>query len=183
MGYEAAINKAWSELIDVGADRKISVEFLADEYSVDIDAKKVMSLSCNVPAKDFTAILILHYLAQKKKGLPALTGEWLTFREISGIEGYYPAFKKRSIDQIIRKYGSNPQGLLSVLERLPARKAEDEDLGIIIESFDGVPVLVKVWPADEEFSPDANIFFDRSITGIFCTEDIVVLAGFVASSL
>lgn len=183
MGYEAAIKKAWDELGDTAAGRKLTVKFLADEYSVDADSKKVMSLSCNVPAKDFTAILILHYLSQKAKGLPELSGEWLTFREISGIEGYYPAFKKRSIDQIIRKYGSNPQGLLSVLERLPAKRAEEEDLGVIIEAFDKVPVLVKVWPADEEFSADANIFFDRSITKIFCTEDIVVLAGFVASSL
>jgi hypothetical protein len=54
---------------------------------------------------------------------------------------------------------------------------------VIIEAFEGVPVLIKAWKADSEFGPDANIYFDKSITGIFCTEDIVVLAGMIASQL
>jgi hypothetical protein len=50
-------------------------------------------------------------------------------------------------------------------------------------AFEGVPALVKVWKPDEDFGPDANIYFDRSIREIFCTEDIVVLAGIIAASL
>jgi hypothetical protein len=128
-------------------------------------------------------ILILHYLAQRLKGLPELTEEWLTFRELSGIEGYYPAFRKRSIEPIIRKYGSNPEGILETIERLPAKKVMQGDVGIVLEAFERVPVLIKLWRKDAEFGPDANMLFDRSITKIFCTEDIVVLAGMVAMSL
>lgn len=183
MGYEVAINKAWDDLFVLKPAQNMSVKFLADEYSVDTKARKVISLSCNVPAKDFTAILILHYLAQKLKGLPALAGEWLTFRELSGVEGYLAAFRKRSIEPIIKKYGGNPEGISAVLERLPARKINEADAAVIVEAFEGVPVLIKLWHKDEDFGPDANIFFDRSITGIFCTEDIVVLAGAVAYSI
>ena len=183
MGYEIAINKAWEELAKLSPAKNLEVKFLADRYTVDQEAKEVLSLSCNARAKDFTAILILHYLIQQLKGLPTVRGEWLTFREFSGIEGYYEAFKKRSIEPIIRKYGKNPQGILSVLERLPAKKVEGGDFGIVIEAFASVPVLIKMWQADEEFGPDANIYFDRSVTEIFCTEDIVVLAGIVAASL
>ncbi|MDD5432704.1 MAG: DUF3786 domain-containing protein [Candidatus Omnitrophica bacterium] len=183
MGYEVALNKAWDELSQLTKDKQTAVKFLADEYSVDFLNKKVLSLSCNVPAKDFSAILILHYLEQKIKGLPRVTGEWLTFRELSGIEGYYPAFKKRSIDPIVRKYGSNPKGILSAIEKLPAKKAEEAEMGIVVNAFEDVPVLVKVWGGDDEFGPDANIYFDRSVIKIFPTEDIVVLAGIVASSI
>ena len=105
-------------------------------------------------------------MAKKLYGLPVVTGEWLTFRELSGVEGYFEAFKKRAIEPIIRKYG----------HRL-------EDNVIEVLAFDGVPALVKVWKPDEEFGPDANIYFDRSIKEIFCIEDIVVLAGIIASSL
>jgi hypothetical protein len=183
MTYDIAINKAWEELAELNPDKNFSVKFLADEYNVDLETRKVLSLSCNVAAKDFTTILLLHYLIQKTKGLPALTGEWLTFRELSGIEGYYPAFKKRAIEPIIRKYGSNPQGLLQVLDRLPAKRVMEADVAIVLGAFEGVPVLIKLWRGDEEFGPDANMLFDRSVTQIFCTEDIVVLAGFVAASL
>ena len=183
MGYDVAINKAWEELARLNPEKGLCVKFLADEYSIDLEAKKVFSLSCNVPAKDFEAIIILHYLIQKLKGLPPVSGEWLTFREFSGIEGYYDAFRKRSIEPIIRKYGKNPESLLTVTERLPAKKAQGGDLGIVVEAFEGVPVLIKLWKSDEEFGPDANIYFDRSITQIFCIEDIVVLAGIVGASL
>ncbi|MDD5154940.1 MAG: DUF3786 domain-containing protein [Candidatus Omnitrophica bacterium] len=164
-------------------DKNLSVKFLGDEYSIDLQAGKVVSLACNVPAKDFTAILILHYLSKKIKGLPELKNEWVSFKELSGIEGYAPAFRNRAIEPVIRKYGVNPQSLPDVLERLPGKKSHTADASIIVEAFEGVPVLVELWAGDEEFGPEANMLFDESIIGIFCTEDTVVLAGLVAAAL
>ena len=184
MAYEVAINKAWQELSKLSADKLFSLRFLADEYSVDPEAKKVMSLSCNVPAEDFWSVLILHYLIKKLSGLPELTGEWVTFNELSVVDSYYPVFRKRTIEPLLRKYGSNPKGILSALERMPAKKVDNlADAAIIVEAFDKVPVLVKLWGKDAEFEADANILFDRSIAEIFCTEDAVVLAGVVATCL
>ncbi len=183
MSYAAALDKSWKELEGLKAGDSFSVKFLADEYSVDCKARKVISLSCNICAKDHAAILVLHYLASKIKGLPAPSKEWLSFKELAGGEQYYPAFRKRAIEPIIRKYGNNPLGILEVLDRLPAKKINEQDVAIVLDAFEGVPVLVKLFRADEEFGPDANVLFDSSISKIFCTEDIVVLAGLVASSL
>ncbi len=183
MSYDAALQKGWEELSQLNPGKILSVKFLADEYTIDFAEKKVLSLACNVAAKDFTAILILHYLAHKLKGLPFLTGEWLTFKELSGVEGYYPAFRNRAIDPIIRKYGSHPEGVLAVLDRLPAKRVDQGDVGIVLEAFEGIPVMITLWRADTEFGPEVNMLFDKSIAKIFCTEDIVVLAGFVASQL
>lgn len=183
MGYELAISRAWDDLAKLKPANNLSVKFLADKYSIDVQGRKVLSLACNAAAKDFVSILILHYLAQQIKGLPGLTGEWLTFRELSGVEGYLDAYRKRAIEPIIRKYGKRPEAILNRLGDLPARLFSGGDLGIEIQAFVGVPVLVKLWKADEEFGPDANMYFDSSVTRIFCTEDIVVLAGFVGVSL
>jgi hypothetical protein len=183
MSYEAAINKAWQDLAGLNPPKTLSIKFLADEYAVDCQQRKILSLSCNAKALDFYAILILHYLIKKIKGLPELTGEWLTFREFSGIEGYYDAFKKRAIEPLIKKYGGNPSGILQVLERMPAKKVEGADVAIVLEACEGVPVLIKLWRSDEEFGPDANVLFDRSVIQIFGTEDIVVLAGIIAGQL
>jgi len=183
MTYDAAINKAWEELAKLKLNEIVSVKFLADEYTVDLQDRKVISLSCNALARDHTAILILHYLRQKLNGLPALISEWVSFKELSGVEGYYLAFRERAIKPIIRKYGSKPEGILALLDRLPAKKVNQGDIGIVLEPFAGVPVLITLWRPDEEFGPEANMLFDRSITQIFCTEDIVVLAGFIAANI
>ncbi len=183
MGYVVALKKCWEDLANLKAPKNLSVKFLADEYSVDSVAEKILSLLCNAPAKDFVSILILHYLAQKLKGLPVLSSRWLTFRELSGVEGYYDAYHKRSIEPIIRKYGQNPDAIKDVLSRLPGKISAGGDISIIIEAFTNVPVLIKLWKQDTEFGPDANMYFDASIKNIFCTEDIVVLAQMVSSQL
>jgi len=183
MGYQAAINKAWEDLEKLNPPENIQVRFLADTYSADAGSRKLFSASCNVAVNDFFSILILHYLAAKFRGLPGLTGEWLDFKELSGVEGYEPAFRKRSIDPLIRKYGKNSDAILDCLKRFPGKKAKAGDVGLVIEVFEGVPVLITLWRADEEFAPEANLLFDRSVSKIFCTEDIVVLAQIVAIQL
>jgi hypothetical protein len=183
MSYEPALKKAWKDLLKLNTSQNISVKFLDDEYTIELAKQKVFSSASNAPAKDFTAILILHYLAHKLKGLPPVVGEWLSFKELAGVEGYYPAFRKRVIEPIIRKYGNNPEFILEALKRLPGKKADQGDASIILEVFPEVEALVILWRGDEEFAPEANVLFDQSITQIFCTEDIVVLAGFIASQL
>ncbi len=178
-----ALKKGWENLANLKAPNNLSVKFMADEYSLDLAAGNILSLSCNAPAKDFLSILILHYLAQSLRGLPGLTGRWITFRELSGIQGYYHAYHQRSIEPIIRKYGRNPDALKDVLGRLPARLSEGGDISIVVEAFADVPLLIKLWKADSEFGPDANIYFDASIKSIFCIEDIVVLAQLVVGQL
>ncbi len=147
MSYAVALDKSWKELEDLGTGDSFSVKLLADEYNIDCKAKTVFSLSCNARAKDFTAILILHYLASKIKGLPLESGEWVSFKELSSGEQYYPAFRKRAIEPIIRKYGSNPEGA---------------DIILPLSVFEGVPVLVKFWRGDDEFGPEANMLLTRA---------------------
>lgn len=183
MSYDAAVTKAWEQLAALAQAKNFLVKFFNDEYTVDAEKGRVISLSCNAPAKDWTAILVLHYLIQKLKFLPDITGELISFKEIPGGESYYPAFRKRAIDPIIRKYGKNPQGVYSCLERLPGKKLAQADAAVQLEVFPNVPAVVELWKGDEEFGPEANILFDRNIGMIFCTEDVAVLGGYIAKQL
>ena len=185
MSYKEALEKAWVEVSNLAQNSNFSIKLLTDEYNIDITKRNVFSLSCNTPAKDHIAIIILHYLIQKLKLkiLPKPTGKWIGFRQLSGGDGYYPTFKKRTIEPILRKYGPKPEGLLDRIGRFPAKKAETGDTGIVLEVFEDVPILITIWKQDEEFAPEVNINFDESISKIFCTEDIVVLTEFVASLL
>ncbi len=157
--------------------------FLADAYTVDFAARTVVSLACNIPAKEFAAILILHYAIAKKRGLPALRNEWQDFREVAGVEGYAAAFRARCIEPLIRKYGGNPDGLRQAAVRFKGTPAQQGDVGVVIPACAGIPVVLTLWKGDEEFGPDANVLFDHSITQILCTEDIIVLAEMLVRQL
>lgn len=183
MAYQAALIKAWKEIENIGK-RHIEIALLGDSYGFDTDRKTVMSVSCNVPAKEYVAILTLHYVIKCYTGLPKLTGEWISFKELSGGQGYYPAFKKRVIDTISRKYGANPDNLYKLIERFKAKRAQIADVSVVLDTFEeSVPVLITFWRGDDEFGPEANMLFDKSVESIFCTEDIVVLSEIVAHSI
>lgn len=183
MGYEVALTWAWSELSGLTLQKNHSVFLLADEYDVDLKNKRILSQSCNIPEKTHTSILILHYLARRLKGLSALTGDWIPFNRLAGGEGYYTTFKKRVIGTIIKKYGSCPEAIFARAQNFRTKKAQFPDISLIVEVFAGVPILITLQRQDEEFGPEVNVLFDSSIEDIFCTEDVVVLAEFVAANI
>ncbi len=186
MGYQQALEKAWDDLSGLSHNGETcAVKLLSDTYTINLKNKTVFSDSCNIPAKEHISIIVLHYLAQKirLKILPAPSGEWIDFKALQGGEAYYPAFKKRTIDIVLKKYGGNPESLLEVSGRIPCEKAAEGDVGIIVRALESVPILITISKADEEFGPDANILFDKTISAIFCMEDIVVLTEIVTHSL
>jgi len=185
MGYQQALDKAWKDIADSSAEKRFSVKLLSDIYDIDVERKTAMSTACNTPAKDYTTLILLHYLLQKIafKTLPQPAGEWIDFNSLQGGEGYYAAFKKRTIDRVISKYGKNPEELLKVSQRMPAKTAEFGDVSVVIYPFVEVGILIKLSKGDDEFGPDAAILFDRNISKIFCTEDVVVLTEIIVHQL
>ena len=183
MGYDVALSKAWQELKGLAREKDYTVRFLNDNYRLDLDKKTVFSASCGISAKIYAGILILHYLIRRLKGLPPVNGEWISFGQLEGGQGYYPVFTKRVIDPILRKYRADPDRLFGLIERFKAKRVQLADISVVLEVFDSVPVLITFWRGDEEFSPELNVLFDKSIVEVFCTEDIVVLSETVAHTI
>ena len=185
MGYDKALELAWKEIEGLADESRLSVKLLSDTYEIQIPSRSIVSVSCNVPAKEHISIILLHYVIRRfhLKALPEPTGEWVDFNQLEGGEGYYPAFKKRTIDQLIRKFGDDPGGLLRAGERFPSKRSATGDAGVIFYPLEYVPIMLTIWKADEEFGSDANIVFDKDISAIFCTEDIVVLTEFLTHQL
>jgi len=83
----------------------------------------------------------------------------------------------------MRKYGDSPKGLFDAAKKYKAEKADVSDMGFTVKAFPEIPILITYWRGEEELDPEVNILFDKSIDGIFCTEDIAVLAGIFAHSI
>jgi len=182
MTYEAAVTKAWEGLRGLSTRQKCSVELLGDTYDVDLEAMTAVSNSCNVPTKDYLTILLLHYLIGTLKNSYSPSGQWISFKDIEGGEIYYPAFRESAIAPLLRKYGSAPKNVLSVLERFKGAQIDVGDVGIEIVAFPDISVRIILWRGDDEVGPEANILFDKNITRIFSMEDVVVFSRFVTHS-
>jgi hypothetical protein len=180
MGYDIALKKAWDTLQDSGI-KTTNIKFLGDEYGIDHAARSILSLSCNTPAKDYYKIIILHYLANEFKVGDISGDSWTSFKELDGGEIYFSAFRKRAIEPILRKYGDKPEAMLERAEFMNGEKIKTGNAGLSIKVFPKVKIGIILWAKDDEFSADCNILFNSSISNIFPTEDVTVLAGIIAS--
>lgn len=118
-------------------------------------------------------VLILHYL--EGAGNAQLANRLVTFREFEGGAIYYPAFKARTIDVIVREFGDKPELLARVCEAIRAEKVDIGSVGFKAYFFPKMPVVVILWLGDEEVPPAANVLFDASAGKILPTEDISVM--------
>ncbi|MBU1913072.1 MAG: DUF3786 domain-containing protein [Candidatus Omnitrophica bacterium] len=209
MGYEAALKKAWDAVQDAGVKQQY-LKFLNDEYEIDYAEKNIIhssaiktngglsippkeprasarvgsiSMSCNIPAKDFYKLLMLHYIANENRVLRIRRDEWISFKDLDGGEAYFSAFKKRAIDPILRKYGDNPSNIFERARFLSADKIDTGTAGVSINAFPKIKVAVILWAKDDEFPADCNMLFNPEIKDIFPTEDVAVLGGITAALL
>ena len=182
MGYEIALKKAWDDVELSGAKDRY-VKFLNDEYEVDYVQRNIISMSCNIPAKDYYKLLILHYLSNQGKVSNITENSWISFKELDGGDAYFSAFRKRAIEPILRKYGDNPSSIFERARSFNAEKIGNGTAAIAINAFPKIKVAVILWAKDDEFSAECNMLFNPEIKHIFPTEDVAVLGGITASLL
>ncbi len=183
MPYEDALNRAWKTLNGLSACEVHSVSFLSDMYEVNLKARGILSNSCNAPAKDYVAILLLHYLIGTLKNGYLPSGEWISFKGIEGGATYYPAYRNSVVKPLLKKYGSRPKDILSAIERFKARQLDLGDASVEIETFPDVLIRIVLWGQDAEFGPEATILYDKDITRIYTMEDITVFSQFIVHNL
>jgi len=181
MGYSDSLKKAWGALNVKQIPGKTSVKFLTDTYEINTLNRSIVSMSCNVEPKDYYKIIILHYLINEDRVLGLGDDDWMSFKEMDGGEVYFPAFRKRAIEPIIRKYGENPELIFKRIDVLGAEKIDMGNAAISIRIFPKIRVSIVLWAKDEEFPSECNMLFNRSARDILPTEDAAVLGGIIAS--
>lgn len=165
-----------------GVPSILRVAMLNDECFVDLTGKAITYNDLDGPeVPRFLQVLMLHYLAGATKA--QLTDRLISFRELSGGALYYPAFKRRAIDPLVKEFGLSPERLKRVAATLNAEPLEVGSVGVKIRFFDKLPVAVILWLGDVEVSASANILYDASAAKILPTEDLTVVGGVVSRTL
>ncbi len=122
----------------------------------------------------WSKLVILHYIAQAQ-GRP-VAGEWISFRQLSGGEAYYPAFDKRSQQPLLGFFARRAELLAEAGRSLGGVRAGMGDRGFVLAALPRVPMAFLFWNGDEELPPEVRILFDASVSAYLSTEDAVVLA-------
>jgi hypothetical protein len=96
---------------------------------------------------------------------------------------YLGKFRARSVDRLVRAFAGREQELVGAAAALGGRRVGFGDAAVEIPALPRVPVSVVLWAGDDEFPATGNLLFDAAVAGYLALEDMVVLAGMVASRL
>jgi hypothetical protein len=160
---------------DAGALR---IPFLDRVYAVScpgFEFADAVSAGAQIPLQE--QVLVLHYLAADAPA--AVTGDWVAYREIPGATFYFPAFVKRAVDPLKKRFGADLEAFRRAAARLACTAVGQGDAAAELRALPNIPVRLILHAGDEEFPPEAAILFDRSAGRILSPEDLAWLAGMV----
>ena len=124
---------------------------------------------------------LLHYLnGACSSRCTEMSGEWVSYQDIPDGRFYMDAFIKRAKEPLIKTFGFMAKKMVETASK--AYNAELLDLGdfsVKVNALPIVPVALIIWEGDEEFPPDGNLLFDKTVSNILSAEDIATLAGMV----
>lgn len=167
-----------ARVIEISGSEYLLLRFIDEDVRVSFPDISVQYADRNDSVQLWYKILILHYLIQAKGTRPS--GNQITFKQIPGGLAYYPAFRRRSIEPIIKNFRSDFNRFISAGEKIGGFRAGHGDYSLSFNAFPRVSLTCVIWKESEEFPPDANIIFDSSITDYLTTEDIVVLCNIIS---
>lgn len=157
--------------------KRAPIPYLGNTYTLTVHNDTIFFDDVSSPLKIPDQVLILHYLITAR-GVP-VADEWITFREVPSGPFYYAAFVKRAILPLVKRFGARPSLLDGVTQVIGQISPSPGDKALKILALPRVPVVLSLWKGDEEFPPQANLYFDQSIASYLPTEDIAYLAGAV----
>ena len=129
-GDQEALRLAWDEAgrrdptklaQESGSDYdgvSLRVRLMDRECVVDPQSRAMTYSDDGSAVKPHVQVLVLHYVLGAGRSEP--TGEMVTFREFPGGALYFPAYKKRTLDVIVSRFGADPEALRRAGELLGA---------------------------------------------------------------
>jgi hypothetical protein len=162
-----------------------TVPYFGRQYRIGCAGGEVFLHDCAEPVEDPTGlpttekVLILHYLIHAEP--KPLTGRTISFKEVpNGGAIYYPTFKKRAVDPLVKTFSGDLTGFAEAARTLGGSAEKLGDASMTVHVFPFVPITYVIWKGDEEVPSSGTILFDASIPYFLPVEDIVILASFGA---
>jgi hypothetical protein len=161
----------------------LSLEMMGETFFVKERGRDISGPSNREP-KIREKILLLHYLIAAD-GSP-LTRREVALEDIPGAAFYYPTYKARSIDLIIKRFGTAPAGppmppaggFIQAIQSIGFKATRDGQLyRFRLLALPNVPVSFVFWESGQNRPgiETLKILYDAGITGYLPVEDIIVI--------
>ncbi len=157
-----------------GPDGRVRVRFLDRVFVLTVPGYALEAAPPGELPSQIETILVLHYLAAGT--VPAPSGRLVSFRELPGGAFYWGPFRGRSTAPLAARTRNDLDALRRRLSRFEWKPVPLGDLGAEIAALGRLSVTLVYRAGDDEFPPEAEVFFDESVRGFLATEDAAVLA-------
>lgn len=150
------------------------ITFLNNQYTVDIQNKKISSTNPNgeSAAANFTEQLcILAYLINAKD-LP-LSGKLVKAESLPGGQFFFRGPHELPTKKLTQTFGQNPQLIYEAADSLNPKKCDFGDAAVEITALPRIPLTFVIWAADEEFEARASILFDQTAAHHFLLDALL----------
>ncbi len=172
------------ELLGVEGDSagRFLIPSLGGKFEVDLVVGRVGDCSGG-DASVAWAILVLHYLASRPGKYGVGNTECISFMDIPEARGYAKPYQGRVINRFLHTAGKEEARFRSAAAGLAGVEVADGNAAFEFLIFPRARVQVIWYGGDEEVGPGASFSFAREVAGLFCVEDIVVMAELLVSAL
>ena len=200
--YEASYNLACEKMAQLDLDDVafngsarldsdvLSIELLGETFIISAESGsasggkewgKNITISSGREPRISEKILLLHYLVTAD-GAP-LTRQEVTLENIPGAAFYYPTYKARSIDLIIRRFASAPSDFIKAVQKIgfnPAKEGRQYRLKSLV--LPNVPISFVLWESDSGHPAieTIKVLYDTGITHYLPLEDIIIITEMIA---
>jgi len=158
------------------------LDYLGVRYGVHYPSGRVfVASSPDRPAAEVPTVIMLHYLVKTRGATPS--GRWISFRELPGGDVYMPAFNRRAVIWLLRRFGQAPERLLEAALRLGGTRLDLGDVGATLDVLPLLPVAFVLWRGDDEVPAGGNVLFDATAPLHLDTEDLAAVAGEALAAL
>ncbi|MEW6025783.1 MAG: DUF3786 domain-containing protein, partial [Planctomycetota bacterium] len=158
----------------------LSLELMGDVFTIKERGKDI-TVSSGREVRISEKILLLHYLVTAD-GAP-LSREEVTLETIPGAAFYYPTYKARSINLIIRKFASAPDGFIRAAEKIGFNLSRDgRQYRLKALVLPNVPISFILWESEmgQPAIETLKVLYDTSITHYLPLEDIIIITEMIA---
>jgi len=182
INFDEQCLKAGAEIVERDHDRVVArLRFIDSDYQLEYPEGEVRKLGGAIEPLPYDRILILHYLVHAT-GAP-LSGELISYQQITDGWLYYPTFLKRVTNVLARTFAGDIEDFMDAGTAIGAKPSPLGNHALEIHAFPKVSYHLIMWPGGDELDTDFSCVFDRSISDYLPAEDITVLASVIASRL
>ncbi len=170
--------RSGARVIENGPGKALLLPFLGDEIAVSHPDISVSYHARKDEVPLWVKILNLHYL--ERAGGTAPRGEDITFKQLEGGLGYYPAFERRCLTPLLEFFGNDMERFMKTGTTAGGVPSTLGGHALCFRAFPHVEVTFILWKGDDEFPPSGSVVFDSSISDYLSTEDVAVLCNMIA---